>query len=51
MMRSHTTTPSVMYWCSMETKRVDTVAAAAEMVVLTCGGQCGMGAVGGWVSE
>ncbi len=37
MMRSQTTTPSVRYWCSMDTRSVDTVAAAAEMVVLTAG--------------
>ena len=35
MMRSHTTTPRVAYWCSMDTKRVETVAAAAEIVVFT----------------
>jgi hypothetical protein len=35
MMRSHTTTPSDQYWCSMEMSSVEIVAAAAEIVVLT----------------
>ena len=35
MMRSHTTTPIVRYSCSMDSSRVETVAAAADMVVLT----------------
>ena len=35
MMRSHTTTPMVIYSCNMDTSSVEMVAAAADMVVLT----------------